>query len=253
MSSVLFQYIILLLLAHLCGDYLLQTAWLAKHKRKSVWVLALHSLINAAAAYLLLGVWGAWLVPLVILVSHFLIDFARSKMKKDSLGLFLLDQALHLIVSGVLIIYVLLPKGIPSFWFATFPSAARLAAVFGCALILLTFAGGILIGYLVKPFHDQIREYYRKIKKEAVEGLIDGGKWIGWLERLLIFVFILANQYAGVGFLIAAKSIFRFGELKESENRKEAEYIIIGTFASFLFAIAVSLAVKWVLESGISN
>jgi hypothetical protein len=48
--------------------------------------------------------------------------------------------------------------------------------------------------------------------------------------------------------LIAAKSIFRFGELKDSENRKEAEYILIGTFASFLFALVISLLIRRALE-----
>jgi hypothetical protein len=48
--------------------------------------------------------------------------------------------------------------------------------------------------------------------------------------------------------LIAAKSILRFGEIKDNENRKQAEYIIIGTFASFLYAIVVSLAVRSLLQ-----
>ncbi|MBA3073294.1 MAG: hypothetical protein FP831_06845 [Anaerolineae bacterium] len=92
-----------------------------------------------------------------------------------------------------------------------------------------------------------MKDFYVKVKKEPVEGLKEGGKMIGWLERLLIFVFVLTGQYAGVGFLIAAKSVFRFGELKESENRKEAEYIIIGTFISFLFALAVSILARLAL------
>ena len=56
------------------------------------------------------------------------------------------------------------------------------------------------------------------------------------------------GQFAGVGFLVAAKSIFRFGELKDSENRKQAEYIIIGTFTSFLLAIVLSLVVQALLK-----
>ncbi|NMC17658.1 MAG: hypothetical protein GYA38_04580 [Chloroflexi bacterium] len=82
-----------------------------------------------------------------------------------------------------------------------------------------------------------------------VSGLKEGGRYIGYLERLLIFVFILSGQFAGVGFLITAKSILRFGELKDSENRKQAEYIIIGTFASFLYAILISLLARWLLAS----
>jgi hypothetical protein len=42
----------------------------------------------------------------------------------------------------------------------------------------------------------------------------------GYLERLFVFVFILTDHWEGVGFLIAAKSVFRFGDLKESKDRK---------------------------------
>ena len=51
------------------------------------------------------------------------------------------------------------------------------------------------------------------------------GQYIGQLERTLIFLFVLIGQPTGVGFLVAAKSVFRFGDLKEHEDRMEAEYI----------------------------
>ena len=247
MTPMIYQFATLLLLSHLVGDYLLQTAWLAKNKRKSFWVLLLHVLIYSAATYVLVGVWTAWQVPLVMFGSHLLIDWLRGRLKKDRFGFFLLDQALHLATLGLQLGLVLLPVGKTSYWFMLAPEAARNIAVYACAFLLLTLAGGFLIGYFVKPLQDQIKLHYQKTGKPVVEGLANGGKIIGWLERLLIFVFVLTGQYAGIGFLVAAKSIFRFGELKESENRKEAEYIIIGTFASFLYAIAVSLAAKWVL------
>lgn len=247
MNSTVFQLCVTLILAHLIGDFLLQTSWLAKKKKKSTWIMLLHSLINAVTVYLLLANWMLWLLPLVIFISHFLIDFGKSRFKKDTLGTFLLDQVLHFAVMGMLIAFYLLPKVVTPYWFRVFPNIAQPVITILTAFIFLTFVGGLLIGYFVHPFQDQIREYYKKAKKDPVEGLANGGKMIGWLERLLIFVFVLAGQYAGVGFLITAKSVFRFGELKESENRKEAEYIIIGTFASFLYAIVVSLLTKWAL------
>ena len=241
MDPKTFDLCLIFLLAHLMGDYLFQPKWMASKKKKVLWVMALHSLINAAVVYLLLGKWMLWLVPLVVLVSHFLIDYARSRLKKDGLGIYLLDQSLHLVVLVALAVFLLIPRGVTPYWFEIFPQAAQSAAVYLSAILLLTLAGGVMIGYFVHPFQLQIREYYKK------KGLNEGGKVIGWLERLLIFVFVLAGQYAGVGFLIAAKSIFRFGELKESENRKEAEYIIIGTFASFLYAMLISIVARWAL------
>jgi hypothetical protein len=247
MNTPFFQLTLSLLLAHLVGDFLLQTSSLAKMKKKSLRMMVLHSLINGAAAYLFLASWRAWLVPLIISVSHFLIDFAKSRFKKDSLWLFLADQALHVSIMLLFVVFYLLPNHFLSYWFEKLPEVALPVMVILSSLILLTFAGGLFIGYCVRPFQEQIKDFYVKVKKEPVEGLKEGGKMIGWLERLLIFVFVLTGQYAGVGFLIAAKSVFRFGELKESENRKEAEYIIIGTFISFLFGLAVSILARLAL------
>jgi len=53
----------------------------------------------------------------------------------------------------------------------------------------------------------------------------------------LIFLFVSLGQPASIGFLVAAKSIFRFGELKDRGNRMEAEYITIGSLMSFGWAI----------------
>lgn len=247
MNTPFSQLLISLLLAHLVGDFVLQGSSLAKKKKKSVWVMALHSLINGATAYLFLASWSAWIVPLIISLSHFLIDFAKSRFKKDSLWLFFADQSLHLAIIVLLVVLYLLPNNILSGWFVLLPEIAPKVMVILASLIALTLAGGIFVGYCVRPFQDQIKEYYAKVKKSPVEGLKEGGKVIGWLERLLIFMFVLTGQYAGVGFLIAAKSVFRFGELKESENRKEAEYIIIGTFISFLFALTVSIMARLAL------
>jgi hypothetical protein len=44
------------------------------------------------------------------------------------------------------------------------------------------------------------------------------------------------------------KSLFRLGEIKDPANRKETEYILIGTMLSFAFAMIVGLAVKHALK-----
>jgi hypothetical protein len=79
--------------------------------------------------------------------------------------------------------------------------------------------------------------YSRKVDKTT--GL-KAGKWIGYLERILV-TFILTGNIEGVGFLLAAKSIFRFGELSKASEIKPTVYILIGTLASFSIAIIVGL------------
>ncbi|MBA4375285.1 MAG: hypothetical protein C0401_03815 [Anaerolinea sp.] len=246
MKTLLIQLFITLLLAHLISDFLLQTSILIKNKKKLPWMI-FHSLIHGIAAYALLASWTEWRAPAIIALSHFLIDLVKTRLKRDNLAAFLLDQGLHLMVIILLIVVFLFPESITPYWFTILPASALSVALVLTALLLLIPTGGIMIGYFVMPFQKQISEHYKKIKKEPVEGLKDGGKVIGWLERALIFLFVLGGQFAGIGFLVAAKTVFRFGEFKESENRKEAEYIIIGTFASFFYAILISILAKWAL------
>ena len=73
------------------------------------------------------------------------------------------------------------------------------------------------------------------------ESLENAGKYIGILERLLVLAFVISGHWQAVGFLIAAKSVFRFGDLKESKDRKLTEYILIGTLLSFGIALAVGM------------
>jgi hypothetical protein len=63
---------------------------------------------------------------------------------------------------------------------------------------------------------------------------------IGQLERSLVFLFLLMGQPGGIGFLVAAKSIFRIAELKDPGERMQAEYIILGTLMSFTLGVATA-------------
>lgn len=67
------------------------------------------------------------------------------------------------------------------------------------------------------------------------------GRVIGILERIFVFVFVLAGQYSAVGFILAAKGVTRFQEFKD---RTFAEYVLIGTLISSLLAMAVAFIVE---------
>jgi len=46
---------------------------------------------------------------------------------------------------------------------------------------------------------------------------------------------------------VAAKSVFRLGEVTRADERNEAEYILVGTMASFLIAILTGIAFRlWI-------
>jgi hypothetical protein len=44
--------------------------------------------------------------------------------------------------------------------------------------------------------------------------------------------------------LAAAKSVFRYGEIKDPGKRRETEYILIGTLLSYAVALATGLLIK---------
>jgi len=48
--------------------------------------------------------------------------------------------------------------------------------------------------------------------------------------------------FSAIGFLIAAKSIFRFGDLTKHQDRKLTEYVLLGTFTSVAMTFAIGLA-----------
>ena len=58
------------------------------------------------------------------------------------------------------------------------------------------------------------------------------------------FSFVLIGNIESVGFLLAAKSVFRFGELNKAKEIRTTEYVLIGTLASFTIAILTGLAVS---------
>lgn len=61
------------------------------------------------------------------------------------------------------------------------------------------------------------------------------GRLIGILERIFVFIFVLLGQYTAIGFILAAKGVARFQDFK---SRTFAEYVLIGTLLSTLFAMA---------------
>jgi hypothetical protein len=71
-----------------------------------------------------------------------------------------------------------------------------------------------------------------------VEG---AGSWIGILERTIAVLSISQGQFSALGFVMAAKSLARFKLL--SEDQSFAEYYLIGTLYSILFALLAYLLV----------
>jgi hypothetical protein len=237
------ETLLTLFAAHLVGDFVLQSRWIVARKRNFL-VLLTHVLIVMAATSALLG--SADAVALgVIFVSHLLLDALKTYLLPDRIATFIVDQLLHLaVLVGIAAVFPDLAQ--EGLWLKRLAPEAQAWYLRGVTLaagvVLCVPAGGVLIGKLTLPLLKQIPE-------DAVRGLPEGGKYIGWLERAIVLMLVLMDEPSGIGFLFAAKSIFRFGEVKEPGQRRVAEYIIIGTFLSFGWALLVAVLTARVLAA----
>lgn len=226
--------LITLVTAHVIGDFLLQTKRDVDNKANGK-VFAKHIIIIAILSYIFVGIWSNWLIPLIIAATHAAIDLIKLKTASRNshyILSFSIDQAAHLLIIGIIAAAIGTTTVVQSFWLDEFGYIFLVANLYVSGIIITVLTGGIVVGMLVKPFLDQI--------DDKNKGLLKGGEIIGKLERLLIFLFVISGNITAVGFLVAAKSIFRFGELHDSNNRKQAEYILIGTLYSFSWAFICS-------------
>ncbi|WP_084395642.1 DUF3307 domain-containing protein [Henriciella aquimarina] len=222
-----------LLCAHLLADFPLQPDRLIRHKHRPA-VLLGHALIVLVAAIVLLG--GVPLLPLAILLAtHAAMDAVKVYLLPDRLWSFLLDQGVHLVV--ILALAVAWPGLVRQGWWDELPSVWYQVYLSGLALtsgiIASLWTGAVLIRKATAGLMETGDAH--------IEGLPNGGFVIGCLERALVMLLIFIGQPSGVGFLIAAKSILRFGDVTNPTERKMTEYIIIGTFMSFGWGLLIAV------------
>lgn len=233
--------IVKLILAHLLGDFLLQpNSWVkAKEEKKALaWQLYAHTMIHGLLSLLILFDITDWKLVTMITFSHLIIDYAKLKFQKEGSKItwFIADQIAHLAVILILgLFWINKEKEILELLFS------NSFLILTTAVVFLTQPVSIIMSVLIKPWSDVI-------PNEKEQSLKNAGKYIGILERLLVFLFICTNHFEAIGFLLATKSVFRFGDLKESKERKLTEYILIGTLLSFGIALCVGLLTQYLLK-----
>jgi hypothetical protein len=222
-----------LLLAHVLGDFIFQPdSWVQQKKNKmlSSKFFYLHGLVHFILLLILLQFDLVYLGAILIIVSsHLVIDFLKlqSDGKYNSQALFVLDQVLHILILFV-VSGVMTSQQLNLDWFYN-----EKTILFVLAVLSVSFVGSIVIKTLMAKW--QLAE------DSSEDSLENAGKYIGILERLFVFGFILLEQWSAIGLLIAAKSVFRFGDLSRAKDRKLTEYILIGTLISFGLAIFIGV------------
>ncbi len=222
-----------LLISHVLGDFVFQpNRWVGEKKKKKHLskYLYLHIAIHALALIVLLQFdFTYWVGILSILVSHTIIDILKLNLEtnKNSRWLFFLDQIVHLLIIAIVInCYTPFQFNIGNLF--TSKTLLLLLGIFN-----VTFVSAVIMRVVMSKWYLEENEPERSLE--------EAGKYIGILERLFVFGFIILNQWAAIGLLITAKSVFRFGDLSKAKDRKLTEYVLIGTLLSFGIAIGTGL------------
>ncbi|MGI2171480.1 DUF3307 domain-containing protein [Shewanella sp. MF05960] len=257
----------------ICDFYLQPDSWVEAKKAHTYRSpeLYYHSLLHGIGLILpamVLGIdWRSTVCLVVIVaVTHFVIDLWKvTTPKGGKLAYFVIDQALHMLVLVAIAFHVTNGASIEAVLTHEHFSDGVLV-VFAYLLILKPTSiviGAVLSKYpidnsaigtgtaekaentdtvtTVVPVKDGDANQDRAT---SISGLVAGGELIGYLERLLILTFTLVGSYAAVGFVLAAKSIFRFGELNQSANRSMTEYVLIGSLLSVVITTLIGALVS---------
>lgn len=241
----------LLIVAHVIGDFYLQTAGSLKSKAsRQVGIAAVahvrhaasHAILTALALYLAVG-FEPYLLGVAVFVgaTHLVIDFCKSYLPKcrGSLWCFGIDQLLH--------IAVLL--GVWAYAFVDFSAIAaqEFRALIDLNLVTLVAAyllilqpAAIVIRFILKPW--STLKVSENNDGESAEDLDKAGSLIGILERIIILTLILIDQFTAIGFVLAAKSILRFKE------EHKHEYVLLGTITSLAIVLVIGLSARFILN-----
>lgn len=172
-----------------------------------------------------------------------------NKMSKETVSILL--KSAGLVVLGVILSKLL--TGIGRYTVVNVSSQYHAYVIVFIGWLVLLFPAGELIGKYLSG---------REPPQYGSSGLEKAGKFIGQLERTIILIFYLAGSLEGIAFLVLAKSIYRFGDLRkghqnngreDGQSQREitfsiSEYIILGSLFSYTAAIVVGLLVKLTLS-----
>lgn len=237
--------IYILLIAHFLADFTFQPAKLARQKKNNFRYLIMHSLIYAGiylVVFLAFIRWDAIPVPYIVITgSHFLLDWARIRLEKRFMNRtvvftsFVIDQICHVLI--VIITSALLAlRGQTNYIYEQMIQLNYMKEIVVYGLIF------VIVWDPVAVFIKKLFSYIVNQRENSVEdSSAQIGRIIGKLERVIIVILVLCNQYGAVGFVLTAKSIARY---KQLEDKDFAEKYLVGTLASAAIAFSVTIILK---------
>ena len=221
-----------LILAHLLGDFIFQPKrWVAAKEKRRLMApqLYVHVLLHGILILLLVFDLSFWRWALFLMLAHGAIDVVKLYWQNEQTKRvwFFVDQLIHIVIILATVAYLEIENlGNWQLW-------SEKEWLILTLLVFLTIPASVITKTLISK--------WTPLPDLGSDSLDQAGKYIGILERLFVFAFIVAGRFEAIGFLVAAKSVFRFGDLRQSKDRKLTEYILIGTLLSFGLAILCGL------------
>lgn len=245
------EYFILLLLAHILGDFYFQTKSVAEKKEESTKWVFIHCLCYWATIMLILIPVMSWKVGVygtIAAVTHTVIDVMKylyitsiklnNKMTMfKQRNIFFADQILHLICLMTIVSFFILQGGdlylcgSVSDFLNTIGISGVAFVSWMTALLIIHKPANIAIAKLLLIYKPESNDNEKQRDNNA-------GQLIGTVERIIILIFISMGQYSAIGLVLTAKSIARYDRI--SKEKDFAEYYLLGTLISTLMVIIVS-------------
>jgi len=247
---MMLKLIIVLITAHIITDYAIQTQNMVDNKiNKQIRSYISHVLVYFMTALFLSINWFSWQLIVAVciqtilhgIIDYFKIDLAIKKLEYK-FEIDVLDILLHFAIIWVTIIILQ-----PTYSIIKLPFNLHIPVtievycgfcIYVSSILFLLNGGTYLVRAILQKVNSN-KEIARKKEKDNT------GKLIGNLERLLLFILILFNNLVAIGFVITAKSIARFEEMKK---KSFSEYYLIGTLSSVLIAIITGIIVKFLIQ-----
>ena len=240
--------IAILISIHLLADFLFQTSTYSEKKRKILKTLLLHCfiyfIIFIAILSAIFEIKKIILFSLIISTSHFFINLIKNKLEKIfpqrrlQILFFSFNQLIHFVII-IGFYYILNLENFTSQLYIDLKDCEY----FKTFILYITVFSIILdpVSVLIRKLFISIspKTYPKDYSEELKAGNI-----IGKLERTIIAILLLNNQFGLIGFVLTAKSIARF---KQMEDKDFAEKYLIGTLTSFLIVLITVLILKGLL------
>lgn len=272
------------ILLHVISDFLLQTNDMVELRNdysiyKSIFGNGIHSLI----VFFITGLFLAPFVKLnsqyfvyclLIAVFHFIIDFSKSRLIKRNTSkeviLFAVDQILHIVT--IFILWYLFDLSLSYSWVNAFLNCSKTQLlrqyfhisinirllsniiVFLIIYIYITRGADLFIDKLLSTFRYNRKfsanNYTDYIERAIMERVSDKNsilrsKYIGYIERTIVFFLVICNQIPSITLLLTAKSIARYPKL--DKDGRFAEEFLVGTLTSIFIAIIGGVIFKRLL------